>query len=129
MYRLLVIEDDVNMRELLAKTLVREGYDCATAGSGGEGLERALKDKPDLILLDIHLPDMNGHEVCRKLKADPRVAAIPVVMLTGEARSIEERVNGLDAGAEDYLLKPFSLKELAARVKALVTAGSKPTRP
>ena len=129
MYRTLVIEDDTNMRELLAKTLEREGYDCSTAASGFEGLQRAIKDRPDLILLDVHLPDENGRDVCRKLKADTRLRHIPVIIMTGEAKSVEDRVAGLVAGAESYLLKPFSLKALAARVKALVTAGSKPTRP
>jgi len=105
------------MRTALADLLAAEGYRTMTAADGANGLERALAEKPDLILLDIMLPKLDGFALCAELR---RLAnAVPVLMLTAKGQ-IEDRVNGLDAGADDYLVKPFSTDELLARVRALL---------
>lgn len=128
LYKILVIEDDTNMRELLKKTLLLEGFDCRTAASAREGFEALVKDKSDLAVVDVQLPDENGIELCRRIKADAGLKHTAVVIMTGEARSVESRVAGLDAGADGYLLKPFSLKELLARVKGILSTSTRPTR-
>ena len=115
--RLLIIEDELPMRTGLKDCLEAEGYRVLTAVEGQSGLERALKEKPDLILLDIMLPKLDGFAVCaelRRLSHD-----VPVLMLTAKGQ-VEDRVSGLDAGADDYLVKPFSTDELLARVRALL---------
>ena len=115
--RLLVIEDEYAMRRGLHDCLEAEGYRVLTAADGQSGLERALKEKPDLILLDIMLPRLDGFALCAELRrlANP----VPVLMLTAKGQ-VEDRVAGLDAGADDYLVKPFSTEELLARVRALL---------
>ena len=117
MERILIIEDETPMRTALADLLAGEGYRAFTAADGERGLERALADKPDLILLDVMMPKLDGFQVCAELR---RLAiTAPVLMLTAKGQ-IEDRVNGLDAGADDYLVKPFSTDELLARVRALL---------
>ena len=117
MERILIIEDETPMRTALADLLAGEGYRALTAADGERGLERALADKPDLILLDVMMPKLDGFQVCAELR---RLAiTAPVLMLTAKGQ-IEDRVNGLDAGADDYLVKPFSTDELLARVRALL---------
>jgi len=115
--RLLVIEDERAMRTALQDCLAAEGYRVLTAADGERGLECALKEKPDLILLDVMLPRLDGFALCAELRrlANP----VPVLMLTAKGQ-IEDRVTGLDAGADDYLAKPFSTDELLARVRALL---------
>lgn len=115
--RLLVVEDERAMRTALQDCLEAEGYRVLTAADGERGLECALKEKPDLILLDIMLPRLDGFAFCAELRrlANP----VPVLMLTAKGQ-IEDRVTGLDAGADDYLVKPFSTDELLARVRALL---------
>jgi DNA-binding response OmpR family regulator len=115
--RLLVVEDERAMRTALRDCLEAEGYRVLTAADGERGLECALKEKPDLILLDIMLPRLDGFAFCAELRrlANP----VPVLMLTAKGQ-IEDRVTGLDAGADDYLVKPFSTDELLARVRALL---------
>src|SRR5438067_247387 len=115
--RLLIIEDELPMRTALKDCLEAEGYRVLTASDGEAGLERALKEKPDLVLLDIMLPKLDGFALCaelRRLSND-----VPVLMLTAKGQ-VEDRVSGLDAGADDYLIKPFSTDELLARVRALL---------
>src|SRR2546426_8948779 len=115
--RLLIVEDELPMRTALKDCLEAEGYRVLTAADGEVGLERALKEKPDLILLDIMLPKLDGFALCselRRLSLD-----VPVLMLTAKGQ-IQDRVAGLDAGADDYLVKPFSTDELLARVRALL---------
>jgi DNA-binding response OmpR family regulator len=117
MERILIIEDETPMRTALADLLAAEGYRTLTAADGESGLKRALLEKPDLILLDVMMPKLDGFAVCaglRRLTND-----VPVVMLTAKGQ-IEDRVNGLDAGADDYVVKPFSSEELLARVRALL---------
>ena len=115
--RILIVEDELAMRTGLVDCLEGEGYRVLTAADGQSGLERALKEKPDLILLDIMMPKLDGFAVCAELRrlANP----VPVLMLTAKGQ-VEDRVAGLDAGADDYLVKPFSTDELLARVRALL---------
>jgi DNA-binding response OmpR family regulator len=117
MERILIIEDETPMRTALADLLAGEGYRPLTAADGESGLERALAEKPDLILLDVMLPKLDGFAVCAELRRLAR--DMPVLMLTAKGQ-IEDRVTGLDAGADDYLVKPFSSEELLARVRALL---------
>lgn len=112
----LVVEDDADLREMLALNLERHGYDVALAQDGEEGLALATTLKPDLVVLDLMLPKLDGRQVCRAIR---RESAVPILILTALDRDIDV-VNGLDAGADDYVSKPFSLRELLARVKALL---------
>jgi DNA-binding response OmpR family regulator len=123
--RVLIIEDETAMRTALTDLLSAEGYRTLTAADGARGLERALNEKPDLILLDIMLPKLDGFALCAELR---RLAnAVPVLMLTAKGQ-VEDRVTGLDAGADDYLVKPFSTEELLARVRALLRRSERKSR-
>src|SRR5213082_2019013 len=115
--RLLIIEDELQMRTGLKDCLEAEGYRVLTAVEGQSGLERALKEKPDLILLDIMMPKLDGFALCAELRRLSN--SVPILMLTAKGQ-VEDRVIGLDAGADDYLVKPFSTEELLARVRALL---------
>ncbi len=115
--RLLIVEDERPMRIALQDCLTAEGYRTIAAADGESGLERALKDQPDLILLDVMMPKLDGFAMCAELRRLGN--RTPVLMLTAKGR-IEDRVTGLDAGADDYLVKPFSTEELLARVRALL---------
>jgi DNA-binding response OmpR family regulator len=117
MARILIIEDETPMRTALKDVVEAEGYRALTAADGESGLKRAIEEKPDLILLDIMMPRLDGYEVCAELRrlANP----VPILMLTAKGQ-VEDRVTGLDAGADDYLVKPFSTEELLARVRALL---------
>ena len=117
--KILVIDDEEDIRELVGLNLTREGYEVLYSETGEQGLESARSQQPDVILLDLMLPGMDGLEVCRKLKADSNVSAIPVVMLTAKSEDIDV-VTGLELGADDYVTKPFSGKVLVARVRALL---------
>jgi len=127
MYRILTIEDSPIMRQLLRQLLSGEGYECLTASDGLSGLKSCAKNKPDLILLDVNLPDGNGIDFCRRIKSDPAASHIPVLLLTGEARAVDNRVDGFEAGADDYVIKPFNTKELLSRVKGILQASARPT--
>jgi len=123
--RILVVEDETAMRTALADLLTAEGYRALTAADGARGLERALNEKPALILLDIMLPKLDGFALCAELR---RLAnSTPVLMLTAKGQ-VEDRVTGLDAGADDYLVKPFSAEELLARVRALLRRVERKSR-
>jgi two-component system response regulator MprA len=113
----LVVEDDRSISAMLRRGLTFEGYQVAIAENGLQGLERARAVEPDLIVLDVMLPGMNGFEVCKRLRAEG--IATPVIMLTARDE-VSDRVAGLDSGADDYLMKPFAFPELLARLRALL---------
>jgi phosphate regulon transcriptional regulator PhoB len=115
----LVVEDERDIRDLLAFHLEREGFQVRLARTGTEGLHRVKAATPDLIILDLMLPELDGLEVCRRLRQDPSTAAVPVIMLTAKGDEVD-RVVGLEMGADDYVTKPFSPKELVARVRAVL---------
>lgn len=117
MSRILIVEDEKPMRTALQDALEAEGYRTLTAADGEDGLQRALEEKPDLLLLDIMLPKLDGLAVCAELRR--RSNPVPVLMLTAKGQ-VEDRVEGLDVGADDYLVKPFSTRELLARIRALL---------
>ncbi|MCC6408191.1 MAG: response regulator [Planctomycetes bacterium] len=119
---IVVIEDEPDILEVVQYNLTREGYKVSTAKSGDEGLARVRKENPDLVLLDLMLPGIDGIEVCRRLQADAVTAAIPVIMVTAKGEE-SDVVTGLALGADDYITKPFSPKELVARVKAVLRRG------
>jgi DNA-binding response OmpR family regulator len=119
MSRVLVVEDDKDIAELIAHSLQKAGHTVETAGTGTDGLKRARDTVPDLIVLDLMLPGMDGLLVCQALRADPATALLPIIMLTARAEEVE-RIAGLELGADDYITKPFSPRELAARVAALL---------
>jgi two-component system phosphate regulon response regulator PhoB len=124
----LVIDDEKDLIELVQYNLQREGFEVLEARDGESGLSAARQHKPDLILVDLMLPGLDGLDVCRQLRGDPRTARIPLIILT--ARSSEpDRVVGLELGADDYVTKPFSPRELAARVKAVLRRSSAPPEP
>jgi len=120
--RILVVEDEPDILELIRFNLVQEGYQVETASTGSEALSRLASSPPDLVVLDLMLPDHSGTEICRRLRRSPETAQLPVIMLT--ARSAEvDRVVGFELGADDYVTKPFSPRELALRIKAVLRRG------
>lgn len=116
--QILIIEDERDLCELLEYNLQREGYKTSVAYDGVEGLRKAETQLPDLIILDIMLPHLNGLEVCRQLRAGKRTKSIPIVMLTAKTEEVDQVV-GFSIGADDYVTKPFSMKVLLQRIKAL----------
>ena len=112
----LVVEDEPSQREVLSYNLKAEGYQLLTAEAGDEALTLAQEEEPDLILLDWMLPEVSGIEVCRRLKAKPATARIPVIMLSARSEEVD-RVRGLETGADDYMVKPYSVVELMARIR------------
>ncbi|HSL49277.1 MAG TPA: response regulator [Candidatus Deferrimicrobiaceae bacterium] len=117
--RVLIVEDEPDIRELLVFHLEREGYHVTKSKSGAEAVRLAHASPPDLVLLDLMLPEMDGLEVCRRLRGDPVTQAIPIVMLTARGDEVD-RVLGLEMGADDYVVKPFSPRELIARIRAVL---------
>ncbi|GAB6173525.1 response regulator [Paradesulfitobacterium aromaticivorans] len=114
---ILVVDDEESIQELLRYNLEKEGYKVLAARDGLEALERVGKDQPDLVVLDVMLPHMDGMEVCRQLRLNPKFRELPVIMLTAKGEEID-KVLGLELGADDYMTKPFSPRELVARIKA-----------
>jgi len=123
--KILVVEDEEAIRGIVTQTLLRHGYETASASDGDDALEKAFTLRPDLIILDLMLPRMDGWEVCRRLKAEKDTASIPIIMLTAR-REERDVVEGLELGADDYMKKPFSLSELTARVRALLRRTAVP---
>ncbi|MDA8443432.1 MAG: response regulator transcription factor [Peptococcaceae bacterium] len=117
MVKILLIEDEVAIQELIRFNLEKEGYKVLAAGDGQEGLNMARNEKPDLIVLDLMLPKLDGYEVCKALRADKATAKFPIIILSAR-NEIVDKVIGLELGADDYINKPFSPKELVARIKA-----------
>ncbi len=118
--KILIVDDNVDAVELLEKRLRSEGYDTAEAYDGEEGLKKVVEYNPDLIILDVMMPKLDGYEVCKRLKIDENTRYIPVLMLTAKS-DVESKVKGFDIGADDYLPKPFDYKELSARVRSLLS--------
>ena len=112
----LVVEDDKNIQDLLQLYLEKEGYAVTIAGDGGQGLTKFRAIKPDLVLLDVMMPVMNGWEVCKAIRAESRT---PVIMLTAKGE-LDDKITGLKAGADDYVTKPFEMRELIARIEAVL---------
>ena len=117
--RLLVVEDDHDIAHLLSHSLSRAGFAVDLLHSGAEVLPAVRRSLPDLVLLDLMLPGLDGLEVCRTLRGDPRTAAVPIIILTARAEE-SDRIVGLELGADDYITKPFSPNEVVARVRALL---------
>jgi two-component system alkaline phosphatase synthesis response regulator PhoP len=117
MAKILIVEDEPNMVAGLRDNFEFEGYQVVTAADGVEGLERAIAESPDLVILDVMMPRMSGLDVCKQLKA--RRSSVPIIMLTARGQEVD-KVVGLELGADDYVTKPFSIRELLARVKAVL---------
>ncbi len=125
---ILVIDDEKDLIDLVSYNLEKEGFAVRSAFDGEAGLASAKREVPDLLLVDLMMPGMDGLELCRRLRSDPLTASIPIIMLT--AKSAEsDRVVGLELGADDYVTKPFSPRELAARVKAVLRRSSSQGAP
>jgi phosphate regulon transcriptional regulator PhoB len=116
---ILVIDDEKDLIELVRYNLEKEGFDVIAASDGQSGLEVVKRHRPDLVVLDLMMPGLDGLQVCQRLRADPRSGHIPVIMLTAKATEAD-RVVGLELGADDYITKPFSPREVVARVKAVL---------
>jgi two-component system phosphate regulon response regulator PhoB len=121
----LVVDDEKDLVSLLDFNLRQAGFETALAYSGGQALQEARRRVPDLVLLDLMLPDQSGTEVCRQLKGDPRTKGVPVIMLTARGEELD-RVVGFELGADDYVVKPFSVRELVLRVKAVLRRARPP---
>jgi DNA-binding response OmpR family regulator len=121
--KILVVDDDLDSLKLIGLMLQRQGYQVLAAPDGAHALVQAESERPDLILLDIMMPDMDGYEVCRRLKRDPRLANIPIMIFSAKS-SADDKIAGFEAGADDYLTKPTHPTELASRIKALLARSS-----
>lgn len=125
---ILIVDDEQDVLDLLVYNLHKAGYKIVTARDGAAALQKARDEVPSLIILDLMLPQMDGTEVCRRLKADPKTAHIPIIMLTAKAEEVD-RVVGLELGADDYVTKPFSPREVALRVKGVLRRASGKSAP
>jgi two-component system response regulator MprA len=122
--RVLVIDDDEKITSMLRRSLAFEGYSVMTANNGTDGLRQMMAAEPDLIILDVMMPHMDGWEVCRRVRESG--SSVPILMLTARDE-VADRVKGLDLGADDYLVKPFALEELLARVRSLLRRSAEKT--
>jgi two-component system phosphate regulon response regulator PhoB len=123
MARILVVEDEKDLQEVLAYNLRQAGHSVIVVGSGREALTAVPEHRPDLVLLDLMLPDVSGIEICRKLKSEPGTREVPIVMVTAKGDEVD-RVVGFELGADDYVVKPYSLRELLLRVDAVLRRTS-----
>ena len=128
MSKILIVEDDPDIRELLRFNLEKAGYNLFLAEDGEKALTLARKHAPDIILLDLMLPGVDGLEVCRTLKKDPELQRIPVMMVTAKGEEMD-RVVGLELGADDYVVKPFSLREVVLRIRKMLDRREKQAAP
>jgi DNA-binding response OmpR family regulator len=124
MAHILVIDDDADIRKLVEKILTVQGYKVSQAEDGESGLGLAIVKKPDLIILDLNLPKMNGFEVCRRLKADEATKKIPVIMLTAAYAEWEDAKKGFKLGADEYVIKPFAADLLLHNIERLLKTGT-----
>ena len=118
--KILVVDDDIDSLKLIGLMLQKKGYEILAANTGANALKKAIADKPNLIILDVMMPDMDGYEVCRQLRADPETGSIPILMFTAKAM-VDDKVAGFEAGADDYITKPTHPAELISRVRALLS--------
>lgn len=121
--KILIVDDDIDNLKLIALMLQRAGYEVVKANAGNQALAKAVSDHPDLIILDVMMPDMNGYEVCRRLRSNSNTQRIPIIMFTAKTL-IDDKVAGFEAGADDYLTKPTHPAELTSRVKAILARGA-----
>lgn len=126
--KILLVDDDIDTLRLVGMMLQRQGYQVQAANSGKQALTIIQDELPDLILLDVMMPEMDGYEVARRLRADERTAGIPIIMFTAKSQ-IDDKVKGFEAGADDYLTKPTQPRELFAHLKAVLTRSSKSQKP
>ncbi len=126
--KILIVDDDVDSLKLIGMMLQRQGYEIVAASNGQQALARARADEPDLIILDVMMPDMDGYEVCRRLRHDSTTQAIPIIMFTAKTL-VDDKVAGFEAGADDYLTKPTHPAELASRVKAVLARSAAQRHP
>lgn len=117
--KVLVIDDEEYIQHILNFSFGAEGYDVLTASDGEEGINKAKNEKPDIIVMDIMMPKMDGYEACKRIKADPETKDIPVILLTAKGREADRKL-GADAGADDYVVKPFSPGRLIERVEGMI---------
>jgi two-component system phosphate regulon response regulator PhoB len=122
-----VVEDEQDLQQVLTYNLKQAGHDIVATKLGAEGLRFAREQRPDLVLLDLMLPDVSGTEVCKQLKESPQTKGVPVMMLTAKGEEID-RVVGFELGADDYVVKPFSVRELLLRIQAILRRGKSETR-
>jgi len=121
--KILIVDDDIDSLKLIGLMLQRQGYEITVANGGGQALNKASTERPDLIILDVMMPDMDGYEICRRLRLNPATQAIPIIMFTAKTL-IDDKVAGFEAGADDYLTKPTHPAELASRVKAILARSA-----
>src|SRR5208337_1061398 len=117
---ILLVDDDNSILQVFSQLLRQHGYDVLEAVTGGQGLQMAQEKQPDLVLLDVDLPDVSGVEICRQIKADPHLGAPFVALFSGQATDPNSKVLGLESGADDYLVKPVDLAEFLARIRSLI---------
>ena len=117
--KILVVDDEVNITQILEFSIGAEGYEVISAANGEEAIDKARREQPDLIILDVMMPKIDGYEACRILKANPLTKGIPVVLLTAKGRDIDKRL-GYEVGATDYIIKPFSPNKLVDRIHQLL---------
>jgi pilus assembly protein CpaE len=125
--KILIVDDDIDSLKLIGLMLQRHGYEVVAANAGNQALSKASHEHPDLIILDVMMPDMDGYEVCRRLRASPDTRAIPIIMFTAKTL-VDDKVAGFEAGADDYLTKPTHPAELASRVKAILARNTSQRR-
>ncbi len=121
--RILVVDDEIYIVHILDFSLGMEGYEVITALDGEQALEKARTEKPDLIVLDIMMPKLDGYETCKILKAEPETKDIPVILLSAKGRNVDQKI-GFEVGADDYITKPFSPRKLVERINAILGQSS-----
>ena len=124
--KILIVDDDLDTLRLVGLMLQHQGYRIVAASSGAQAIALTQADKPDMVLLDIMMPEMDGYEVARHLRSNPTTSSIPIIMFTAKTQ-VDDKVQGFEAGADDYLTKPTQPRELFAHVKAVLARGKKPS--
>jgi CheY-like chemotaxis protein len=124
MAKILIVDDDLESVKLIGLMLERRGYTISAAQSGAQALEKVQSDDPDLVILDVMMPDMDGYEVCRRIRSNPATAGLPIIMFTAKTQ-VDDKVAGFQAGADDYLTKPVHPQELASRVEAVLLRSAR----